>query len=152
MNLNLLRSIPLCQTWCEAQGKLLDLSLLLSFALRTQPSVTDHCIAYSKLIGPSQSGAICFCRLPVFSYPLLFSLCSSHQSDYRCEVLEYPFPSCFNTSTNWCAMPHLILSLELPQIKGCLLAYSSQAESVFGCTEILISYLYSSISSYLIKG
>lgn len=134
MNLNLLSSIPLCQTRCEAQGKLLDLFLLLSFALRTQSSVTAHCIAYiSNSLGlhslvPSVFADSLSFHIHFFSPYVLHT---SQTTLVRCWSIRIPFR--FNTSTNLCEMPHLILSLELPQIKGHL-PYSSQAESVFGCT------------------
>lgn len=149
MNLNLLSSIPLCQT----KGKLLDLSLLLSFALGTQSSVTAHCIAYipnslglHNLVPSAFAGSSLFISisfLPMFFTPVRLPLWGARVS---CS------PSCFNASTKMCEMPPPILSLELSQIKGRLLPCSSHAESVFERTEILRCHLLSSISSIIIKG
>lgn len=65
-------------------------SPLLSF---TQRAVFSDCLLpriKSKLLGPSQSGPICFPKLPVFSHLLSLSLCSS---DIKFSVLQSHYHS-----------------------------------------------------------
>ena len=119
------------------------------FVFCSRNSIFSDCSLHSiksKLLGSSQSGAICFSRLPVFSHPFPFSLYSSHKSNYPCKVPETPCSFFFHAFTNLYKMPPLVLALELPHIKGCLLPFFTKAKLVFGSTETLRNGLHSSIS------
>lgn len=69
------------------------------FVFHSGSSVLSDCSLprmKSDLLGPSQSGPICFSRLPIFSHSLPISLCSSHQSHYASQGARAPHvPSLF---------------------------------------------------------